>query len=90
MGFGRGLAAEAYDRQYSDRTLLRRMLAYFRPQLGRLTVITLMTLLIATLGALQPIVVANGVDRLQQEPANPASLWTALWGSVDWRQLLVR
>jgi ATP-binding cassette subfamily B protein len=79
MGFGRGLAAEAYDRQYSDRTLLRRMLAYFRPQLGRLTVITLMTLLIATLGALQPIVVANGVDRLQQEPANPASLWTALW-----------
>jgi len=28
---------------------------------------------------LATIVVANGVDRLQQEPTNPVSLWTALW-----------
>ncbi len=34
MGFVMdGLDADAYDREYSDRALLRRIIRYFRPQL---------------------------------------------------------
>ena len=29
-----GIDAEAYDRQYSDRQLMRRIGSYFRPQVG--------------------------------------------------------
>ena len=36
MGFFEGLNAEKYDRQYSDRQLLRRIGDYFKPQAGRL------------------------------------------------------
>jgi len=78
MGFGRGLAAEAYDRQYSDRTLIRRMLAYFRPQRGRIAAIAGTTLAMSGMSALQPIVVAYGVDILQKTPQNPTSLWAAV------------
>ena len=38
MGLMRGLNAEAYDRQYRDRDLLRRMLVYFKPHRRKLTV----------------------------------------------------
>jgi ATP-binding cassette subfamily B protein len=35
MGFVMdGLGAEAYDREYKDSQLLRRILRYFRPHLG--------------------------------------------------------
>ena len=39
MGFFGSLNAEAYDRQYSDAALVRRMAAYFAPY--RRTVLTL-------------------------------------------------
>ena len=37
-----GLDAEEYDRQYSDRVLVRRIGRYFRPQLPRMAVVSLM------------------------------------------------
>ena len=64
MGFFEGLDAEAYDRTYRDRDLVRRMAAYFLPHRDRLVTILGMTVLMSAAGALLPIVVARGVDRM--------------------------
>ena len=62
MGFFRGLNAEAYDRQYSDRELVRRIVAYFRPHLRRILNVTWLVLAIAVAEAAQPFIVARGLD----------------------------
>jgi hypothetical protein len=41
MSFFSGLDTERYDRQYSDRQLVRRMVAYFNPHRMRVAAITL-------------------------------------------------
>ncbi len=66
MSFFAGLDSEAYDRQYSDRELIGRMVRYFKPHLGKLIGIVALLLLIAMAGALTPIVVSRGVDALQK------------------------
>ena len=46
MGFVMdGLDAEAYDKTYSDRELLRRVLGDFRPEAGRMAVISVAVLI---------------------------------------------
>jgi ATP-binding cassette subfamily B protein len=64
MSFFSGLDTERYDRQYSDRQLLQRMVGYFRPHRLRVAAITLFLLIIAGAGAAQPVIVARGVDEL--------------------------
>ncbi len=44
MGFFSGLDAEQYDRQYSDKQLVRRMAHYFDAHMGKLWVIGLLAL----------------------------------------------
>lgn len=39
MGFFSGLEQEGYDRQYSDRQLVKRMVGYFRPHKKRLVLV---------------------------------------------------
>ncbi len=38
-----GLDAEAYDRTYRDRDLVKRIIGYFRPEAGRMTLVSLAT-----------------------------------------------
>ena len=64
MSFFSGLDTERYDRQYSDRQLIRRMVDYFRPHTRRVAAISLYLLLIAAAGAAQPVIVSRGVDAL--------------------------
>jgi len=66
MGFFEGLDAEKYDRKYTDRMLVQRMVPYFKPEAKRLVIVTIMVVLISVLGALNPIVVSKGVDLLRQ------------------------
>ncbi|MCP4538390.1 MAG: ABC transporter ATP-binding protein [Chloroflexi bacterium] len=68
MGFFRGMATEAYDRQYSDRELVRRIATYFRPHLGRILGITGVILAVAVAEAAHPLVVARGLDMLVASP----------------------
>lgn len=68
MGFFQGLNAEKYDRQYTDRQLIGRIAGYFRPQAKRLTLVTLLVLAIAGIGASLPIVVSRLVDLLKGQP----------------------
>jgi len=70
MGFFSGLSSEGYDRQYTDRQLVSRILKYFHPYRWNLVVITLMLLVIALAGASIPAVVAWGVDKLDDALTN--------------------
>lgn len=64
MSFFAGLDTEAYDRKYSDRQLARRMATYFRPHTRAVVVVVLLLLIIAISSAVNPIIVARGVDLL--------------------------
>lgn len=57
-----GLHAEAYDRQYSDRELVQRIIRYFYPHKARVILIAFSVLMMALLGASLPFIVAWGVD----------------------------
>jgi len=64
-----GLDTEAYDRQYSDSDLMRRVLRYFQPYRRRVMVVGALTAVNAVVGAAQPLVVARGLDLLVESPA---------------------
>lgn len=100
MGFFAGLNDEKYDRQYSDRVLVKRMVNYFNTQFKRLTFASLTILVLAFIGAALPIVVSNMVDLIQEQPTYQDITWIGLaligvafglWG-LNWlrRALTVR
>ncbi len=60
----RGLDAEAYDRQYSDRELVGRILGYFRPYRWKIVVIVVAVFLMAGASASIPLLVSAGVDEI--------------------------
>ena len=61
-----GLDTEAYDRSYSDRQLIRRILTYFRPHAGRMLVIALALALNSVAGTGGPILIARAIDIVSQ------------------------
>ncbi|MDQ3005958.1 MAG: ABC transporter ATP-binding protein, partial [Chloroflexota bacterium] len=69
MGFFAGLNDEKYDRQYTDRELMRRIFAYFKPQTGRLVWVIVLVVILAAIGAALPVVVARMVDSLRDQPS---------------------
>jgi ATP-binding cassette subfamily B protein len=100
MGFFSGLGDEAYDRKYSDRELVRRIITYFIPHKKRLFWVAFFLMTIAISGAITPIVVSQGVDILAEDPENTIIAWIVLavfaagvysWGG-NWirRRLLAR
>ncbi|GIV92628.1 MAG: ABC transporter [Chloroflexus sp.] len=60
-----GLDAEGYDRKYSDRELVRRILRYFRPQAPRIITAALMISATALIEALIPIFISRSIDEIQ-------------------------
>jgi ATP-binding cassette subfamily B protein len=83
MGLFRGsLTQEAYDREYSNRELLRRISLYFRPWLGRLLGISALVTLMSLFGVALPIVVSSGVETLVSSRENSATISTILVGLV--------
>ncbi|KAB2904552.1 MAG: ABC transporter ATP-binding protein [Anaerolineae bacterium] len=71
MGFFMdGLDAEAYDRQYSDRELVKRIVSYFRPQLPRMVIVATAVVLTAGVDVLLPIIISRSLDTLQNDPAS--------------------
>ncbi len=61
-----GLEAESYDRSYDDKSLLKRILGYFRPDAAAMTLVVVMVVLTSLLDAALPVILANGVDRIEQ------------------------
>ncbi|MFL5804136.1 MAG: ABC transporter ATP-binding protein [Roseiflexaceae bacterium] len=83
-----GLEAEDYDRDYSDRDLVRRIQGYFRPQARRMVVVAGMVALAALAEAIVPIVVSRGIDALAGNLAAQLLLGLAglvtVIGSLGW------
>lgn len=88
----RGLEAEAYDRQYSDRELLARITGYFTAYRRKVIVIVISVFALAGLGAGLPLAISAGVGQLtaQADPGLIALLiglvfviGVATWG-VNW------
>ncbi len=68
MGFVmEGLDAEDYDRTYSDRALVGRILAYFRPHARTMVLVSTMLFLNAVMDTALPLLTARGVDALQED-----------------------
>ena len=93
-----GLNTEAYDRQYTDRELLARIVRYFIPHRRRIIIVGVLVAVIALIGAAQPIVVSRGLDLLVASPATSLVIaivaivlvigvmnWTSNW----WRRRLI-
>jgi ATP-binding cassette subfamily B protein len=89
-----GLAAERYDRQYTDRQLVRRLVEYFSPFRKRLIGLALIVLAITLIGLSMPILISTGVGMVGASPATQTIF--ALCGAllalnfVNWLSNLVR
>lgn len=76
-----GLGAAAYDREYGDAQLLRRIVAYFRPYAGAMLLAGLAVFMIAAMDALLPIIVSVAIDRLEGGVA-AGDLWERAGGLI--------
>lgn len=89
-----GLDPEAYDRTYTDRQLLERILGYFRPQARKMLLVAVTVVLTSLVDTGVPIVISRGLDRLQQEPATgslaPIALAIMLMGAASWGLNMLR
>ncbi|MGI6741824.1 MAG: ABC transporter ATP-binding protein [Brevefilum sp.] len=68
MGFYSGLAAEKFDRQYSDKKLFGRIKEYFKRQSSKLVVIMVALILRSIIEAINPVIVARGLDEVTTKP----------------------
>ena len=100
MGFFSGLNDEKYDRQYTDRDLVKRIVGYFEPQKKRLVLVSVLVMVLAGTGAALPVVVSTMVNLLEGQPTLTAVslvglavllIGSGLWG-LNWarRSLVIR
>jgi ATP-binding cassette, subfamily B, bacterial len=74
MGITGGLQAEAYDRTYGDRQLVRRIAAYFRPHAATIALVALAVALSSLAATITPLAISRGINAL----AGNATAQTAL------------
>jgi ATP-binding cassette, subfamily B, bacterial len=89
MGFFMdGLEAEAYDRTYNDRDLIRRIGQYFRPHTRTMVIVALMVVLSSLMETAVPILISRGIDLLAQEQRGELLIGFALavlvLGCLSW------
>lgn len=75
MGFFSGLNAENYDRQYSDKELVQRILNYFRPQTRRLAIIATSLVVMSVSGVGTTLLASRGVDLLKSRADSELNFW---------------
>lgn len=84
----RGLEAEAYDRTYTDRELVKRILNYFRPYRFQVLTTTVLVFLLAITGAAPPLIIAQGMNVVEEQGETwivPALIITILLvGILTW------
>jgi len=59
-----GLEAEAYDRTYSDSSIVARIIGYFRPKLPIMIIVAVLIVLTSLLDTAFPILISRGIDIL--------------------------
>lgn len=85
------LEAERYDRVYSDKELVARILHYFKPYKAKVVVITIAIFIMAIMGAALPIIIARSLGDATKAgfPAVLASL-VLIMGVGVWGMMLIR
>ncbi len=68
MSFFSGLDAEKYDRQYTDKELLKRIAGNFSPQRKRMISISALVLLVALISASTPLIISRALKNLETRP----------------------
>ncbi len=63
-----GLDTESYDRTYSDRELVRRIVRYFRPHTRRMILVGIVIALNSAAGSGGPILISRALDLIRQRP----------------------
>ena len=89
-----GLDAESYDRTYTDWTLVKRILSYFKPHLWKMIAVAAVVFLSSLMDLLLPVVISKSLDQLQFTPEtfDPIAT-TVLLGaaaSMGWVANLIR
>jgi ABC-type multidrug transport system fused ATPase/permease subunit len=83
-----GLEAEDYDRSYNDRDLVKRIVNYFRPEAGRMLLVSLAIFLSAILSTGLPIYISDAIDRLAENTENNTLMVIVgvviILGSLSW------
>ncbi|MBK8989406.1 MAG: ABC transporter ATP-binding protein [Chloroflexi bacterium] len=69
-----GLDTEDYDRQYTDRELLARIVSYFKPYTREMMLVAVMITLNSLAGTGSPILIARGIDLLATNSTTQAML----------------
>ncbi len=97
MSLFHGLDREAYDREYSDRELLRRIVRYFGPHTRRVLIVAAVIIVIAFIGAEQLFIISRGLDTLLEDaesmPLGPVvglGAAVVLTGVLNWAGNWVR
>jgi ABC-type multidrug transport system fused ATPase/permease subunit len=89
-----GLTAEAYDRNYRDRDLVRRIIGYFRAERGAMLVVALMVVIQSLADTGMPIVISRSINLLEQNPSLSGLMLLAagalLLGILAWSTNFVR
>jgi ATP-binding cassette subfamily B protein len=89
-----GLNAEAYDRAYTDRALIQRIFKYFAAFRRQLAIVVVTTLLMALFGAINPLLVASGMQATVQARSDlylaGLVVTVLLVGVLNWVANLVR
>lgn len=65
-----GLDTEAYDRNYSDRKLLSRIIGYFRAYARQMILVAIVMALNSAAGSGGPILISKAIDILARDPSN--------------------
>ena len=89
MGFVMdGLDAEAYDRSYTDRQLVARIISYFQPKMPAMLFVTAMIVLNSLMDTVLPILISQGIDRLSETVTLGTTGWLVgailLSGALSW------
>lgn len=89
-----GLDAEAYDRSYSDRQLIGRIIGYFRPKLPLMLAVAGLVVFNSLLDTAFPVLISRSIDTLVTGRAMQIALWLVVFillaGVCSWTCNLFR
>ena len=79
MGFIlEGLSSESYDRNYSDKQIVKRIIDYFKTHTKRIIAVSVTLTLSSLVGAAVPIIIAAAIDFVASRPTTWVMLIFAL------------
>jgi ABC-type multidrug transport system fused ATPase/permease subunit len=80
MGFIlEGLDAEAYDRSYSDRQLIRRIIGYFRPHVSLMLSVAGLIVLNSVMDTAFPVLISQSVDTIVTDKVMQTAIWLVVF-----------